>query len=167
MDSAPDQLTIGQVAQAAGRAASTIRYYEHIGLIPAPGRLSGRRRYPHTVLRTLAVIDTAQRAGLSLEEIRLLLATSLDDPAAIERLREVAVRKLPEVHALIDRAELVRQWLEAAAACTCPSLDDCPLFDDPGPGTRSDYLGGAERHTVPRGGAAGQWHDGGGRGEGK
>jgi MerR family redox-sensitive transcriptional activator SoxR len=81
-------------------------------------------------LRTLAVIDTAQRAGLSLEEIRLLLAASPGDPAAAEQLRQVAVRKLPDVHALIQRAQLVRRWLEAAA-CTCPSLDDCPLFDDP------------------------------------
>jgi MerR family redox-sensitive transcriptional activator SoxR len=132
MDLTPSPLTIGQVVQATGRAASTIRYYEQIGLIPAPGRVSGQRRYPHTVLRTLAVIDTAQRAGLSLEEIRLLLATSPADPAATERLRQVAVRKLPEVHALIDRAQLVRRWLEAAAACTCPTLDDCALFDDPG-----------------------------------
>jgi hypothetical protein len=36
------------------------------------------------------------------------------------------------VHALIERAEFVRGWLEAAAGCACPSLDDCPLFDEPG-----------------------------------
>src|SRR5207237_4199283 len=33
------------------------------------------------------------------------------------------------IDALIARAELVRQWLQAAAGCECPSLDDCPLFD--------------------------------------
>jgi hypothetical protein len=51
--------------------------------------------------------------------------------AATERLRQVAVRKLPEVRALVERAELVPRWLEAAADCTCPSLDDCPFFDEP------------------------------------
>lgn len=131
MDSSPDLLTIGDIARAAGKPASSLRYYEKIGLIPAPARISGRRRYSRAVLRTLAVIDTAQRAGLTLEEVRILLAASPGDPAATEHLRQVAERKLPEVRALIERAELVRRWLEAAAGCTCPSLDDCPLFDEP------------------------------------
>jgi MerR family redox-sensitive transcriptional activator SoxR len=131
MHAPSELLTIGDVSRLAGKAASSVRYYEHIGLIPAPVRISGRRRYPPAVLRTLAVIDTAQRAGLTLEEIGSLLTASPGDMAATERLRQVAVRKLPEVHALIERAELVRGWLEAAAGCTCPSLDDCPLFYEP------------------------------------
>jgi MerR family transcriptional regulator, redox-sensitive transcriptional activator SoxR len=126
-----DSLLIGDVAQASGKAASAIRYYERIGLIPAPGRVSGRRRYPRSVLRALAVIDTAQRAGLTLDEIRPLLAAAPADLAVSERLRLVATRKLPELRALIERAELVSRWLEAAAGCACPSLDDCQLFDEP------------------------------------
>jgi MerR family transcriptional regulator, redox-sensitive transcriptional activator SoxR len=125
-----DLLLIGDVAQASGKAASDIRYYERIGLIPAPGRVSGRRRYPRSVLRALAIIDTAQRAGLTLDEIRPLLAAPAV-PGVSERLRLVATRKLPELRALIERAELVSRWLEAAARCACPSLDDCQLFDEP------------------------------------
>jgi hypothetical protein len=49
--------------------------------------------------------------------------------AAIERLREVAERKLPELRATIERAQLVHRWLEDAARCDCPSLEDCPLFE--------------------------------------
>jgi MerR family transcriptional regulator, redox-sensitive transcriptional activator SoxR len=41
----------------------------------------------------------------------------------------VAERKLPEIVALIERATLVRGWLEDAARCVCPTLDDCPLFE--------------------------------------
>jgi hypothetical protein len=67
-----------------------------------------------------------------LDEIRLLLDASGDDAAATERLRDVAERKLPELETLIERAEPVRRWLEDAASCTCPRLDDCPLFDEPG-----------------------------------
>jgi MerR family redox-sensitive transcriptional activator SoxR len=122
-------LTIGAVARESGKAASAIRYYEEIGLLPDPVRVSGRRRYPRDVVRTLAVIETAQRAGLTLDEIRLLLLVSPGDGAATERLREVAERKLPELVALIERAELVRGWLEDAARCVCPTLDDCPLFE--------------------------------------
>ena len=124
-------LPIGAVATLSGKAASSIRYYEAIGLLEEPERISGRRRYPPEVLRTLAVIETAQRAGLSLDEIRLLLLASPSNRTATERLREVAEQKLPALREAIERAEIVRGWLEDAARCCCPTLDDCPLFDDP------------------------------------
>jgi MerR family transcriptional regulator, redox-sensitive transcriptional activator SoxR len=125
-------LTIGEVAGLAGKSPSAIRYYEQIGLLPEPERVNGRRRYDPGVVRTLAVIETGQRAGLALDEIKLLLSVSPDDGAAIDRLREVANRKLPEIVALIERSELVRGWLECAARCECPNLDECPLFGDEG-----------------------------------
>jgi len=124
-------MTIGAIAARARRRPSSIRYYEQIGLLPLPDRVGGRRVYGMGTVRTLAVIETGQRAGLTLDEIRDLLSASDGDQAAIERLREVAVRKLPEVRELIERTEIARDWLEAAARCECPTLDDCPLFDDP------------------------------------
>jgi redox-sensitive transcriptional activator SoxR len=127
-----DLLTIGELARLTGRRASAIRYYEEIGLLPEPIRVGGQRRYDHSAVRNLAVIDTCQRAGLPLDDIgRLLEATPGQDTAAVQRLRQVAERRLPELAASIERAVLVRQWLEAAARCECPSLDDCCLFDDP------------------------------------
>jgi MerR family redox-sensitive transcriptional activator SoxR len=126
-----DALLIGDVARLSGKAPSAIRYYEAVGLLEAPARISGRRRYPSTVVRTLAVIETAQRAGLSLEDIRHLLQATRSNRAATERLREVAEQKLPELREAIERAEIVRGWLEGAARCDCPTLDDCPLFEDP------------------------------------
>jgi MerR family redox-sensitive transcriptional activator SoxR len=128
----PDQpMTIGAVAALSGRRPSSIRYYEQIGLLPPAARASGRRVYGPDTVRTLAVIETGQRAGLTLDEIRALLSASDGDQAAVERLREVAIRKLPQVKELIERTEIVRDWLEAAARCECPTLDECPLFDDP------------------------------------
>jgi MerR family redox-sensitive transcriptional activator SoxR len=131
MDDGGAPLSIGEIAQRAQKRPSSIRYYEAIGLLSAPIRVNGRRRYRADTIRTLAVIDTAQRAGLTLEEIKLLLDASPDDQAAVDRFREVAERKLPEINALIERTELVRRWLEDAARCHCPSLNECPLFDDP------------------------------------
>src|SRR3989442_15866090 len=125
-----DALLIGDVARLSGKAPCSIRYYEEVGLLEAPERISGRRRYPRTVVRTLAVIETAQRAGLSLEEIRLLLQATPSNHAATERLREVAEQKLPVLREAIERAEIVHRWLEDAARCHCPTLDDCPLFED-------------------------------------
>ena len=126
-------LAIGELAELAGKRPSLIRYYEQIGLLPPPVRVRGQRRYDSGTVRALAVIGTAQRAGLTLDEIKVLLSASPDDTSATDRLREVADRKLPEITALIERAELVRGWLECAARCECPDLDQCPLFDDPPP----------------------------------
>jgi DNA-binding transcriptional MerR regulator len=126
----PDELlTIGELARRTARRTSSIRYYEEIGLLPEPVRVGGRRRYPEQTVRTLTVVDTAQRAGLTLSEIRTLLTAAPDDSAAIEELRGIAEQKLPELEATIERAVLVRRWLEAAARCECPSLDECCLFE--------------------------------------
>jgi MerR family redox-sensitive transcriptional activator SoxR len=129
------QMRIGDVAQRAGVRVSLIRYYEDIGLLPEPDRVSGQRRYDETVLRRLAVIDVAQRAGLALDEIRELIEHG-NDPLS-ERLRELAERRLPEIDALIERAQRVRTWLQTATGCGCQSIDQCALFDDPAlPSTR-------------------------------
>lgn len=80
-------------------------------------------------MRRLGVIATAQHAGLSLDEIRLLLEAEPGDRKAVEALQLVAEQKLPEVEAMIERAALVRGWLHAASRWECPSLDECCLFD--------------------------------------
>jgi MerR family transcriptional regulator, redox-sensitive transcriptional activator SoxR len=121
-------MRIGEVAQQAGVKTSLIRYYEDIGLLPEAERLSGQRRYDHTVLRRLAVIDVAQRAGMSLDEIRLLLQHGSEPMSG--QLRELAARRLPEIEALIERAQRVRAWLETATGCECQRIDECALFDD-------------------------------------
>jgi MerR family transcriptional regulator, redox-sensitive transcriptional activator SoxR len=123
------QMRIGEVARRAGVRVSLIRYYEEIGLLPEAERVSGQRRYDDTVLRRLAVIDVAQRAGLSLEEIRELVDHG-NDPMN-DRLRDLAARRLPEIDALIERAQRVRAWLQDAINCGCQSIDGCALFDDP------------------------------------
>ena len=125
---AEDGILIGELARRAGLRPSAIRYYEEVRLLPAPERVAGRRLYSPELVRRLSVIAAAQRGGLSLDEIRELLDSD-DDGIVSERLQEIARRKLPEVEAQIERAQLVRSWLEAAAACRCPSLEECPLFD--------------------------------------
>ncbi len=43
-------LTIGELAKRTGVATSALRYYEELGLLPAPGRVSGQRRYPESAV---------------------------------------------------------------------------------------------------------------------
>jgi MerR family redox-sensitive transcriptional activator SoxR len=122
-------LSIGEVAERAGVNVSAIRYYERNGLLPEPERESGQRRYTSETIRRLGTIDVAKRAGFSLAEVRTLLASTDAGAPAHEQLRALAERKLPEVEALIERAEAMRGWLSAAAACGCESLDACALFE--------------------------------------
>jgi MerR family transcriptional regulator, redox-sensitive transcriptional activator SoxR len=123
------RLSIGQVAERAGLNASAIRYYERAGLLPEPERTGGQRRYTDETLRRLEVIDISKRAGFTLDEVRLLLATSDAGEPLHPRLRALAERKLPEVDALIARAEAMRAWLAKARECHCSSLELCALFE--------------------------------------
>jgi MerR family transcriptional regulator, redox-sensitive transcriptional activator SoxR len=122
-------LTIGEVAQLVGLRTSAIRYYESVGVLPEPERESGQRRYTTKTVRQLQVIDVAKRAGFSLEEARALLATDREGSPAYAQLRELAQQKLPQVDALIERAQAMRAWLTTATGCGCQTLDACALFD--------------------------------------
>jgi MerR family transcriptional regulator, redox-sensitive transcriptional activator SoxR len=131
MNATEPSLTIGEVAARVGLRTSHIRYYETIGVLPAPDRRSGQRRYHEDVLHRLSIIDVAQRAGLSLEEIRDLTGPQENGHDAGERIRALAERKLPDIEALIERAQAVKRWLEVASSCDCATVDVCGLFIDP------------------------------------
>jgi MerR family transcriptional regulator, redox-sensitive transcriptional activator SoxR len=124
-------MTIGEVASRAGLNTSHIRYHERVGVLPKPHRISGQRRYDEAILDRLAIIDVAQRAGLTLDEIRYLTGPDNQGPRAGDRIRELAERKLPDVEMLISRAEAVKTWLEVARTCDCRTVDVCSLFTDP------------------------------------
>ena len=136
MSEQAELLTIGEVERRSGVKATTLRYYETLGVLPEPARVSGQRRYTVDVLRRLAIVDVAQRVGCSLEEIADLFA-AVDEPAS-ERLRALGARRLPEIDRLIERAQAVHRWLEVASACECETLDVCGLFDDRALGVRDE-----------------------------
>lgn len=121
------ELTIGEVAAAAGVRTSRIRYYESVGVLPQAARVSGRRRYTSETIDQLATIAIAQQVGFTLDEIRDLIAPGRGP--AHERLRELARRKLPEIDEVIQRAIAIKRWLEMTGACECESLEVCSLFD--------------------------------------
>jgi DNA-binding transcriptional MerR regulator len=128
MNEVAAQMPIGEVAERAGMSASRIRFYEARGLLPEPERSGGKRRYGEDVLRRLAIIDASQRVGFTLEEIRDLLGSR--DELAHERLRQLAVLKLPELDDLIARATSVRRVLKVCSRCNCESIDVCRMFDE-------------------------------------
>lgn len=115
-------LTIGEVARQAGVAATTLRYYEQIGLVPPPGRLGGQRRYDDSVLARLEVIRLCKSAGFALEEIQLLFA---DDAPGRPASRALAKAKLAEIDAQMESLARARAVIEWGMRCTCPSIDAC------------------------------------------
>jgi MerR family redox-sensitive transcriptional activator SoxR len=122
------ELTIGEVARRAGVATSSIRYYESIGLLPEPYRMSGQRRYDTDVLGKLAFIGVAQGAGFKLEEIKQLVKGIDGRDGMAGQMRSLSTRKLGEVEALLERTKAMKGWLEVAQECGCETPADCALF---------------------------------------
>ncbi|HEY4795071.1 MAG TPA: MerR family transcriptional regulator [Mycobacterium sp.] len=115
-------LTIGRVADATGIAATTLRYYEQIGLVPAPVRVGGQRRYDDSVLARLEVIGLCKSAGFTLDEIEVLFA---DDAPGRPASRALAEAKLAEIDAQMESLARAREVIEWGMRCTCPSIDSC------------------------------------------
>lgn len=114
-------LAIGEVAKRTGLRPSAVRYYERLGLLPAPVRDAGRRRYDDGVFVRLRVIAFARDCGFSLREIRQLFAGKPYSAA----MRGLASRKLNEMREAIARLEAMRALLRTALRCECLTLEQC------------------------------------------
>lgn len=90
-------ISIGQLAQFVGLPASTLRYYEKIGLLHAPVRHSGQRRYGPEASARLHIIRLARDAGFSLKETRMFLGSPSDSSTPAVRWQSLAERKLVEL----------------------------------------------------------------------
>jgi DNA-binding transcriptional MerR regulator len=115
-------LTIGELALQADVAATTLRYYERIGLIQPPARVGGQRRYDDSIVARLDVIRLCKVAGFALEEIQLLFA---DDAPGRPASRALAETKLAEIDSRIAELQRAREIIEWGMRCRCPSIDDC------------------------------------------
>ena len=120
-----EQLSIGQVARQLGMRASAIRYYEQVGLLAAPARASGQRRYTPGDVARLEVIRAARQSGFALGEIRQLLTAHPRGTPPAARWQRLAATKLPEVERLIAQATLLRSLLVAGSQCACLDLEQC------------------------------------------
>ncbi len=112
------EMTIGEVAEIADVATSTLRYYEDIGLIIPHRRINGRRRYLPTVLTTLAFIQLAKDANFTLDEIKELIHDFPDDMPVSERWQQIANRKIEEIDQVIREAQSTKALLVESLDCT-------------------------------------------------
>ena len=121
-------LTIGELAERSGVATSALRYYETQGLIESVRTTGNQRRFERATLRRVAFIRSAQRVGLTLEEIQEALATlpSGRTPTKADWSR-LSREWRPRIDAQIERLERLRDRLDSCIGCGCLSLRRCAL----------------------------------------
>jgi MerR family redox-sensitive transcriptional activator SoxR len=121
-------LSVGEVARRSGVAVSTIHFYEAKGLIEGWRSEGNQRRYSRDVLRRLAVIRVAQRAGIPLAEIKSALAElpSGQAPKANDWKR-LSTRWRDALSDRIRSLVQLRDQLNGCIGCGCLSMKDCPL----------------------------------------
>lgn len=119
------EMSISQVAQQAGIKPSTIRYYESLSLLPEPPRISGRRRYDDSVLQRLSIIQTARRAGFSLDEVRLLFDDILVNAASKQKWHSLIAQKLEQLNKLLLNVQNMKSVLQDISECDDAALEEC------------------------------------------
>jgi MerR family mercuric resistance operon transcriptional regulator len=128
----PAALPIGELSRRTGVNIETIRYYERIGMLPAPPRTaSGRRVYGPAETRSLTFIRRSRELGFTLDEIRALLALSADDGKnTCAEVRQLAASHLADVRAKIaDLRAMASVLSDAVHRCDAGELPGCPLID--------------------------------------
>ena len=122
------QLTIGELSERSGVATSALRYYEAQGLIESERTSGNQRRFRRATLRRVAFIRSAQRVGLTLDEISDALATLPEGrtPTKADWAR-LSQGWRPRLDAQIERLERLRDKLDGCIGCGCLSLRTCAL----------------------------------------
>lgn len=122
---------IGEASRAARIKIPTIRYYEEIGLLPAPDRTERMRRvYLPADIRRLAFIRHARELGFDVEAIRTLLALQDDPHQSCAAADETARSRLAEVDRRIASLQALRnELLRMVAGCATGRVEQCRVIE--------------------------------------
>jgi MerR family transcriptional regulator, copper efflux regulator len=118
-------MRISQLAERSGVPATTLRFYEAAGLLPAERTASGYRVYGPEAVERLSFIRSAKQLGLPLEEIAALLDVWMDGDCA-----EVKADLRPRIAARLDEAESRAVELRAFAISLRGALDRLDALPD-------------------------------------
>jgi DNA-binding transcriptional MerR regulator len=121
-----DLLTIGELARRTGVATSALRYWEELGLLPTPDRISGHRRYPESAIYFVGIILLLSDVGFTLTEQKAFIASSR--AAAVDDWQRLARRKIAELDDQIAKAQTARDAIEHALQCPHDDIVHCPNF---------------------------------------
>ena len=142
--SSRSELTVGQMAERSGVSVSALHFYERQGLISSRRTAGNQRRFDRSVLRRVAVIRAAQRAGIPLSAIARALDELPKDavPDQIDWQRFSSAWR-QDLDARIHALEVLRDRLGGCIGCGCLSLAECRFVNpddasaDQGTGARA------------------------------
>lgn len=125
------QFSIGDAAKTSGVKVPTIRYYEQIGLLPAPARSEGNRRfYGDGDLRRLAFIRHARELGFDVDAIRTLLVLQDKPDQSCAEADEIARARLIEVDKRLASLNALRVELSRMLdECACGRVAECRVIE--------------------------------------
>ena len=118
-------MKIGDLAKRTGLNASAVRYYEKRGLLAAPYRTGGQRRYFDDTVHRVLLIRFASDMGFTLGEIKLFLNGLRDTVPLGPRWSKLARQKIKEVDQTIERSRRLKSLLKHLLHCHCASLQLC------------------------------------------
>ena len=124
-------IAIGEAARQSGVKVPTIRYYEQIGLLRAPPRSEGNRRFYATAdLRRLAFIRHARELGFEIEAIRALLTLQDDPNQPCATADRIAKTRLSEVEQRIKSLTALKTELELMVkGCSHGRVEECRVIE--------------------------------------
>jgi Cu(I)-responsive transcriptional regulator len=124
-------LSIGDLARATGTTVETIRYYERVGVLPAPARTGGgQRAYTPVHLNRLGFVRRARDLGFTLDQVRALLDLADQPDRDCAAVDEVARARLAEVdRKLADLAALRRELASLVETCGHGRVAECRIVE--------------------------------------
>jgi MerR family mercuric resistance operon transcriptional regulator len=131
MTAPADRLSRGQLSKRTSCNIETIRFYEQIGLLPAPPRSrGGHRMYGNSDLRRLVFIRRSRELGFTLDEIRGLLRLVDGHNYTCAEVRDMTLVHLTEVKKKIADLKLLQKTLAGIVAkCAGDTVPECPVID--------------------------------------
>ncbi len=123
--------TIGKLSQQAETKVQTVRYYEQIGLMPAPSRSTGNQRlYNRDHLKRLLFIRHSRDLGFNLDSTRQLLELADDPEHTCAEADAIAHIHLTQVESRIQRLELLRAELKRMInQCMGEKISGCRIIE--------------------------------------
>lgn len=124
-------MNIGELARASDTKVETIRYYERIGLMPAPPRTAGNyRNYSVAHANRLSFTRRARDLGFSIAQIRALLNLSDQKQRSCKAVDAIAQTHLTDVkRKLADLAALRRELESLIAQCRHGTIAECRIIE--------------------------------------
>jgi MerR family transcriptional regulator, mercuric resistance operon regulatory protein len=125
------EFTIGKLSEYTGVHVETIRYYEKIGLLPAPPRSAGGHRlYAHEHRERLVFLRRSRDLGFSLEDIRALLELAAGGEFTCKEVKTLTIQHLQHVRQKIkDLRKLERALVHISSRCEKGAAQTCPILE--------------------------------------